>query len=147
MWHDIPYFNKEDFSNKSFEYFIRKIQRIFNQENTDSNTRLQRSVKLNDFKLHLFNAHAYCNWINSYLSCSYCRQLIKVFGFKENMVDLMNKHILNEQCGSIKSDSMPIYNPCGTFFLKKGSENLKRKPSLDNSKVVDENLNKKTKLD
>ena len=37
MWHDIPYFNKEDFSNKSFEYFIRKIQRIFNQENTDSN--------------------------------------------------------------------------------------------------------------
>ena len=101
--------------------------------------------KLNDFKLHLFNAHAYCNWINSYLSCSYCRQLIKVFGFKENMVDLMNKHILNEQCGSIKSDSMPIYNPCGTFFLKKGSENVKRKPSLDNSKVVDENLNKKTR--
>ena len=37
MWHDIPYFNKEDFSNKSFEYFIRKIQRIFYQENTDSN--------------------------------------------------------------------------------------------------------------
>ena len=42
---DIPYFNKEDFSNKSFEYFIRKIQILIKDSENHEDVFIQQYIR------------------------------------------------------------------------------------------------------